>query len=100
MVQIVEMVMQTLGVRRRLIQSRPVYLRWVTKMMEALFPVLPVSIYWLDYLSANRTTALETIPRVFSLMPARMSQHLEYLRGENWSSSLIQMLLKRRTAAR
>lgn len=100
LVQVLDLIQQTVGTRRRLIPTRPVYLRWITKMLEALFPVLPVSIYWLDYLSANRTCALDTIPRVFNLMPARMSQHLDYLRGEKWSLSLLQMLLRRKAAAR
>jgi len=100
LVQVLELVMQNLGIRRTLVPTRPVYLRWITKILEGLFPVLPVSIYWLDYLSANRTCALDTIPRVFNLMPARMSQHLDYLRGENWRSSLLRMLLTRKAAAR
>jgi len=33
----------------------------------------------LDYLAVNRTTALDTMPRVFNLMPSRMSQRLAYL---------------------
>jgi len=94
--QIVEMVMQTIEVRRRLISLRPPYLRGITVALEALFPGMPVSVYWLDYLAANRTCALDTIPRIFNLMPARLSQRLEHLRGQDWRRSMLRTFLKRR----
>jgi NADH dehydrogenase len=93
--QIVEMVMQETGVRRALLGLGPPYLRGVTVLMESMFPNLPVSVYWLDYLAVNRTTALDTMPRVFNLMPSRMSQRLAYLRGRNWRVSLSRRILDR-----
>ena len=94
--QIVDRISQIIGVRRALVPTRPPYLRWLTVTLDALFPKLPVSVYWLDYLAANRTCALDTIPRVFNLMPSRMSpQHLGYLSGQNWQGSLLRTLLQR-----
>ncbi len=93
--QVAEMVMHTCNLPRRLVPVRPPYLRGLTVLLEALFPGLPVSVYWLDYLAANRTCALDTLPRAFSLMPARMSQRLGYLRGENWRRSMLQSLFSR-----
>ncbi len=93
--QVLEMVMQSLGLRRRLVSMRPPYLRAFTVALEALFPGLPVSVYWLDYLAANRTCALDTIPRTFHLMPTRMSQRLDHLRGVNWRVSMLRNLLRR-----
>jgi NADH dehydrogenase len=93
--QIVEMVMQETGVRRALFGLGPPYLRGVTVLMESMFPNLPVSVYWLDYLAVNRTTALDTMPRAFNLMPSRMSQRLAYLRGRNWRVSLSRRILDR-----
>jgi len=93
--QVVEMVMQACGLRRRMIFVPPPYLRALTVLLESLFPGLPISVYWLDYLAASRTCALDTMPRVFHLMPARMSQRLDYLRGENWRRSMLRGLLKR-----
>ena len=52
-------------------------------------PRLPVSVYWLDYMAVNRTTALDTMPRTFNLMPARISQRLGYLRKQNWRAALM-----------
>jgi NADH dehydrogenase len=98
--QVINLVMQTVGVRRAVLSTRPTYLRGITVLMEALFPGFPVSIYWLDYLATNRTCALDTIPRVFNLMPARISQRIHYLRGENWQGSLVRSMLQRRKAMR
>lgn len=77
--QIVELVMQASGQRRLLVSVPPPYLRALTVLMESIFPRLPVSVYWLDYMAVNRTTALDTMPRAFNLMPARISQRLAYL---------------------
>jgi uncharacterized protein YbjT (DUF2867 family) len=93
--QVVELVMREIGVRRAVIGLPFPYLRGLTVLLDSLFPNLPVSVYWLDYLAVNRTTALDTMPRVFNLMPARMSQRLAYLQGENWRSSLFRTLLRR-----
>jgi uncharacterized protein YbjT (DUF2867 family) len=93
--QVAEMVMHACNSPRRMLPVRPPYLRGLTVLLEAIFPGLPVSVYWLDYLAANRTCALDTLPRQFHLMPARMAQRLGYLHGENWRRSMIQALLRR-----
>jgi uncharacterized protein YbjT (DUF2867 family) len=93
--QIVELVMQEISLRRRLVSISPPLLRGTTVFWESIFPNLPLSVYWLDYLAVNRTTALDTLPRVFNLMPARLSQHLSYLRQQDWRRSLIRILLNR-----
>ena len=94
--QVLEMVMQTVGVRRRLVHTRPPYLRTLTIVLESIFPGLPSSVYWLDYLAINRTCALDTLPRAFNLMPARMPQRLDYLRQQDWRRNLYRGLFKRR----
>ncbi len=93
--QVVHLVMQAIGVRRRIINMRPPYLRGLTVFFDSIFPKLPVSVYWLDYLAANRTCALDTVPRVFNLMPARLSQRLVYLQDQNWHTSLVRSLFGR-----
>ncbi len=82
--EILEMVMQTIGIRRRLWHIRPPYLRGLTTLLDSLFPGFPSSVYWLEYLAINRTCALDTIPRAFNLLPARMSQKLDYLQEQDW----------------
>lgn len=93
--QIVQMVMQETGMKRAIIHLPPPYLRGLTVLLESLFPQLPTSVYWLDYLAVNRTTALDTMPRAFNLMPARMSQRLAYLRDQNWRASRMRSLRER-----
>ena len=90
--QVVELVLEKLAIKRRIISLRSPYLRILTVLLEAVFPALPVSVYWLDYLAVNRTCALDTIPRVFELMPSRMTHNLDYLRGVDWGTSLRQMI--------
>jgi uncharacterized protein YbjT (DUF2867 family) len=94
--QVLDMVMNEVGVRRRVIHTRPPYLRAVTVLLETIFPSSPVSVYWLDYLAANRTCALDTVAREFQLMPSRMSQRLGYLRGQNWRRSFVRSFFQRR----
>ena len=93
--QVLEMVMQAIDINRTLISTRPPYLRGLTVFLESLFPGLPVSVYWLDYLATNRTCTLDTIVRTFNLMPARMSQNLDYLKEQDWRQSLLRILFRR-----
>jgi NADH dehydrogenase len=94
--QIMEAVMEASGVRRTLAYVSPPYLRGLTVMFDAMFPGLPISAFWLDYLAVNRTCALDTAPRTFNLMPARFGQRLDHLRGQNWRRALWRGLLRRR----
>ena len=96
--QLVTLIMGASGIQRRLVHVRPPYLRAMTVLLESLLPILPVSVYWLDYLAANRTCALDTIPRIFNLMPARLSQRLAYLQGRDWRRELWKSILRRRPA--
>ena len=93
--QIIELVMEATGIRRHIISVRSPYLRAMSVFFESIFPNLPVSVYWLDYLASNRTCALDTMPRVFNLMPSRISQRLDYLEGQKWGQSLIRSMLTR-----
>lgn len=94
--QVLETMNEVLGLRRRLVHVAPPYLRGLTVLLEYLLPGLPISVYWLDYLAVNRTCGLDTVPRVFNLMPGRFGYHLDHLRGQNWRTSLIRVLFRRR----
>jgi NADH dehydrogenase len=94
--QVVEQVMGVLKVRRKMVSVRPPYLRALTVFLEHLLPGLPFSVYWLDYLAANRTCTLDNLPRTFNLMPARLSQRLAYLQGKSWRVGLGRALVKSR----
>jgi NADH dehydrogenase len=94
--EIVELLMQETGLRRTIVSLGAPYVRGLTVLLESFFSRLPVSIYWLDYLSVNRTTALDTMPRVFDLMPSRFSQKLGYLKGQKWGRSLFKTLFRKK----
>ncbi len=94
--QIVELVMQATGLHKRIVEIGAPYIRGFTVWLETLFPGLPTSVYWLDYLAANRTTSLDTAPRVFGLLPSRLSQRLAYLEGQPWRTNLFRARRKRR----
>lgn len=92
----VKAVMEAVGVNRRIVPVFPPVLRSLTIFLEYLIPSSPVSVYWLDYLSTNRTSALDTVPRVFNLLPSRFSQRLDYLRDHDWQRELLRTTFKRR----
>jgi NADH dehydrogenase len=92
--KIVDMVMDKTHSYRKTISLHPPYMRTLTVLLETIFPGLPVSVYWIDYLAANRTCSLDTIPRQFGLLPARMSHHIDYLQNIHFGSR-IKTLFKR-----
>jgi hypothetical protein len=79
------------------VKINPPILRGLTVILDSLFRNLPISVYWLDYLAVNRTTALDTLPRTFNLMPSMMSQKLAYLHGQQWGRSLVREMWRRPT---
>jgi NADH dehydrogenase len=87
--EVVEMVMDKTRSRRILLQVRPPFLRAGAWILEKLFRIPPINTFWLDYLAVNRTTDLETLPRVFGLHPGRMSNNLEYLSNKRWMGKFL-----------
>jgi uncharacterized protein YbjT (DUF2867 family) len=81
---IAELIMAETGIKRRLMNFPFPFFRTLTVILEYMFPNLPVSVYWLDYMAVNRTTALDTLPRIFKLMPSRFATHLHYLQNQKW----------------
>jgi len=77
--QIVETIMQVTNHPRYLVPLSPVTLRGLTVLFESIFPNFPISTFWLDYFAVNRTCAVDSMPRVFGLMPARFTYRLGYL---------------------
>ncbi len=93
--QLTEMVMEVTSQKRLLVNWPTQSMRALTIIMESIFPRFPASIFWLDYLAVNRTCAVNTIPRVFGLMPARFSSRLDYLRKVSWKRQLLRRLFSR-----
>jgi len=80
--EVVEILMEMSQVRRTITSIGPAYLRMITLWMENTFRNFPISLFWLDYLSTDRTCPVDTLPRQFGLIPARFGQMLGYLQKE------------------
>ena len=93
--QVAQTVMEVTRQRRLLVNWPTQSMRGLTILMEFMFPRFPASIFWLDYLAINRTCAVDTIPRVFGLMPARFITRLDYLRNGHWTRQMLQTLFPR-----
>ncbi len=92
---ILNSVMEQIKIRRQVVHIFPPYLRAMTVLFESVFPGMPVSVYWLDYLATNRTCALDVMTRVFNILPARFDHTLGHLQDTNWRISLWQRLFRR-----
>ncbi|MBL7162815.1 MAG: NmrA family NAD(P)-binding protein [Anaerolineales bacterium] len=94
--EIIETMMNKIATKRTLVSMPPPYMRALTVFLEYVLPASPVSVYWIDYLATNRTCPLDTIPRVFNLMPSRFSHRLAYLEGQDWRLHLLRTVFRRR----
>ena len=72
-------------------------MRAATMVFESIFPRFPSSIFWMDYLAVNRTCPVDSVPRLFGLMPALFATRLDYLRGVHWTWQLLRTTFTRRT---
>ena len=90
--QVVQTVMEVTRQPRLLVNWPTQSMRGLTILMEFIFPRFPTSIFWLDYLAVNRTCPVDTIPRVFGLMPARFTSRLDHLRGRHWTQRLLRTM--------
>ncbi len=92
---VVESVLNQIRIRRRLVRISPPYLRAMTVLFESIFPGLPVSVYWLDYLAVNRTCSIDVLSRVFNILPSRFDHRLDHLQETNWRISLWRTIFQR-----
>jgi NADH dehydrogenase len=76
--QVVQLIMAKINVNRQLSSFSPPYLRMGSLMLEQIARS-PISFFLLDYLAADRTTNLDTLPRIFGILPARFHTKLDYL---------------------
>lgn len=81
--QVVRMVMGEIGRRKILFSMAPAYLRVINLWLRKPGAVYPISTSWLDLLAIDRTCPLDSMTRNFSILPARFSNHLGYLRNKN-----------------
>jgi NADH dehydrogenase len=89
-------ILDQLGIKRQFINVKPVILSRFTETLEILFPSFPTSVFWLDYLSTNRTANLDTLPSRFDLLPARLSHRMSYLKNKKFRMNWRQIILNRK----
>jgi len=94
--EVAQIVMHATHQPRLLVSWPTQMMRGLTLLVESIFPRFPASIFWMDYLAVNRTCPVDTIPRVFGLMPARFASRVDYLRGGHWTRQLLRTLFARR----
>lgn len=93
--QIIETIMDVTHQRRFLVPLSPITLRAITIFLESVMPGFPLSSFFLDYFAVNRTTAVDSMPRMFGLMPARFSYRIDYLIRKPWYQRLWSSITKR-----
>ncbi len=93
--QAVEIVEETIGKKRSLVSLGLPYLRILTVIMESFMPGFPFSTFWVDYLSYNRTCAVDSISRLFGFLPARFTYRLDHLKGIDWNRAAWKTLFRR-----
>lgn len=74
------MFMASANLRRQLVSVPLTTMHNLAMWVDQTYPKFPISIHWIDYLSVDRTCPLDSLPRLFGLMPARMRPLLSYLR--------------------
>lgn len=94
--EVCQTILDELGIRRQFINVKPVILNRFTETLEILFPSFPTSVFWLDYLSTNRTANLDTLPGRFDLLPARLSHRLGYLKSKKFRMNWRRIILNRK----
>ncbi len=77
--EIIDIIMHKINIRRYIVNISPAYLRMFVIYIDQLIPKFPISLYWLDSLAEDRTTALDILPRQFGILPARFTQSLDFL---------------------
>ncbi len=78
--EVLDIIIERLKIRRWGLPVPPPYFRILALLADQLSKKgLPVSLYLMDYLAVDQTCAIDSLPRLFGLMPARFQNHLDYL---------------------
>jgi uncharacterized protein YbjT (DUF2867 family) len=93
--EVMDIVMKTTRMRRILLPLSMPYLRGMTVAFESWFTGFPSSVFWLDYVSVNRTCPVDSVPRLFGFLPARFTYRLDYLKSVDWGRQARHMLRER-----
>lgn len=95
----VTLVMTACGARRALWHLPPPYARAGLWVAGRLLRRPAFNGFWVDYLAVDRTTSLDSLPRLFGLQPARMENRLDHLRGGHWGRAYLRRQFAREAGA-
>ena len=93
---IFELVIKTTGMKKRFLNIQTSFIRVAAVFGEYFLPKLPHSIYWLDYLTSSRTSEFDSVSKIFGLLPARFSQHLDHLKDVSWRKEVRKDILNQK----
>jgi NADH dehydrogenase len=94
--EICEIILRVLEIRRQFVNVSPVFLNVLTELLEIFMPNFPTSVFWLDQLAVDHIADLDVLTRQYNLLPARMSQQVNYLKNANFRKNLSRIILKRK----
>ncbi len=77
--EILDDVQEAMRIHRTYVPMPQAYFRTLAAWAEGSLRHFPLSVFWQDYLAADRTCSLDTLPRLFGLIPARFGRQLQYL---------------------
>ena len=97
--EIVNLVMLACGARRLLWRLSPPYARAWLWIAGRLLRRPAFNGFWVDYLAVDRTTSLDSLPRLFGLQPARMEHRLDHLHGGHWGRAYLARQFARQAGA-
>lgn len=92
--EILDAVMETLGVHRVRIHVRRPLMRTLVSATSLFFPNPPVSREQLDLFSVDNTTDLGNVPRNFRFEPRRFTENLGYLRRKGWRRAFLRYVFQ------
>ncbi len=96
--EIVAVLQSVIGIRKRTVNWPQPLMRGLTVALENALPGFPFSSFWLDYLAVDRIGPVDTLPRLFNLLPETFHpRRLSYLRTINWRKEAWRRLLRRQT---
>jgi uncharacterized protein YbjT (DUF2867 family) len=92
--EILDMLMDTLGVHRLRLHLRMPYMRSLVNLTQSLFPYPPINRDQLDLFSIDNTTDLGNVPRSFHFEPRRFDENLSYLRTKGWRRAFFRYVFQ------
>lgn len=87
--QVTDIVASTLRLKPRIVAFPQAYLRMLGVWIEHSTPNFAMPVFWQDYLAADRICELDTLPRLFGLMPERLGRNLDYLKSDRADSAKL-----------